>query len=162
MDDLSEDEKVAVKALERQGWKQGKIEEILSSGDEFTAQELKSGVKLYGFTSKGRGKDISKSAYWLDETSYKNVKSKFYKNGHWDKEGVKNYLALPCYNLANDVNRVQVTQSTTSVSAKIGKATELIKYTDKNGYTTGTLGKIMGGGGHQVTVSPSSLKQLSG
>ena len=162
MDDLAEDEKIAARIFKNQGWEGEKIEEILSSGGDFATQELKPGDNLYGFTSQGRGKDIGKSAYWLDEASFKDVERKFYKNGSWDKEGVKGYLALPCYNRANAINTVAITQPTTGVSSSIGRATELIKYTDKSGYTTGTLGKIMGGGGTQVTVVPTALKRLPG
>jgi len=56
----------------------------------------------------------------------------------------------------------EVTQHTTVVEAKVGKATELIQYTDDSGYSTGLMGKIMPGGGEQVTATPTVLKTLSG
>jgi hypothetical protein len=162
LDNLSPNEKAAAKALEKQGWKDNKIEEILSSGDNFTTKELKQGDKLYGFSSAGRGKDIKTSAYWLDEAGYQDVKSKYCTDGVWDKEGVKGYLALPCYNRADAIDVAEVTQTTTAVESKIGRATELVQYGNKSGSNTGLIGKIMGGGGNQVTVDPSAVKALPG
>ena len=160
---LSADETIAVKALEEQGWTPKKIKEVLSSGDNFKTKDLQPGDKLYGFNTAGHGKDIQSSAYWLDEVGYQDVKSKYFKEGVWDKEGVKNYLALPCYNKANAIDMAEVTQPTTVVEATIGKATELIQYIDNgSGYSTELMGKIMGGGGAQVTVAPAALKLLPG
>ncbi|MCF6258054.1 MAG: hypothetical protein L3K25_17445 [Gammaproteobacteria bacterium] len=51
---------------------------------------------------------------------------------------------------------------TTGIQSKIGKATELLRYDGADGYTTGTLGKIMGGGGQQITLDTSVLKLLPG
>lgn len=162
LNNLSPDEKVAAKALEEQGWKNHKIEEVLGSGDSFTTKELNRGDKLYGFNSVGRGKDVNTSAYWLDETGYQDVKSKYCKDRVWDKEGVKGYLALPCYNRADAIDVAELTQATTAVESKIGRATELIQYGNKNGSSTELMGKIMGGGGNQVTVNPSVVKALPG
>ncbi len=57
---------------------------------------------------------------------------------------------------------MEVTMPTTGIQSKIGKATELLRYDGADGYTTGTLGKIMGGGGQQITLDISALKLLSG
>ncbi len=83
----------------------------------------------------------------MDKDGFTDVEKRFFKQGHWDKEGVKDYLALPCFNRANAMMTVELTENQTAVKSTIGKATELLKYTGENGYTTGTLGKIMGGGG---------------
>jgi len=157
MTELAEDEKVAARALKNQGWDRDKIEQVLSSGDDFTTKELKLGDSLYGFDTQGREKNIQNSAYWLDEAGYQDVKANYYKNGICDKEGVKNHLALPCYNRASDISKVEVTETTTVVQSRIGKARELIQYTDKSGYTTGMLGKIMPGGGTQITAKTAVL-----
>ena len=90
------------------------------------------------------------------------VREKYFKQGHWDREGVKDYLALPCFNAASSIDVMEVIEPTTGIRAKIGKATELLRYDGADGYTTGTLGKIMGGGGHQITLDTSALKLLSG
>ena len=162
MDNLDEDEILANDELKRQGWKGKKVEEVLNSGNNFKIKNLEEGDKLYGFNTKGREKNIKSSAYWLDEDGFKRVQSKYYKNGQWDKEGVKNQLALPCFNRASDISTVELTQNTTVIESQVGKARELIQYTDKSGYTTGVLGKIMGGGGTQMTANPSVLAKITG
>ncbi|MGR5149936.1 hypothetical protein ACQKP8_25745 [Photobacterium alginatilyticum] len=157
---LSQSDKEAVKALSIQGWDYDMISQVLSSGDDsFKLNNIKAGDKLYGFTSKGWDKPIS-SAYWADETSFLDVKTKYFKNGKWDKEGVKNYLALPCYNKADSIDIAKITQDTTVVESQIGKATELLQYTGANGYTTGLKPKNMSGGGKQVTVDPNYIESI--
>ena len=59
-----------------------------------------------GFVTGGR--DIStldNKAYWLDKDGLADVETEFFRQGHWDREGVKGYLALPCFNRANDMVR---------------------------------------------------------
>ncbi len=90
----------------------------------------------------------------------KEVKEKYYRQGHWDKEGVKDYLALPCFNAASSIDVMEVTQPTTGIQSTIGKATELLRYDGADGYTTGTIGKIMGGGGSQITLNTATLTLL--
>ena len=160
MESLSREDAIARKALKGQGWDAKKTEQVLNSGDRFAAKELKPGDKLRSFDTNGKEKDLQKSAYWMDEAEFKNVESKFFKNGQWDKEGVKNHLALPCFNRATDVTTVQVTQPTTGLTSTVGKARELVKYTDSSGYTTGMIGKIMGGGGKQITVNPAHVTKV--
>lgn len=160
MENLSAGDKAAARALERQGWHAKKVEQVIKSSNGFTAKELKPGDKLHSFDTKGKEKDLQKSAYWMDEAEFKNVESKYFKNGQWDKEGVKNYLALPCFNRATDITTVQVTQPTTGLTSTVVKARELVKYTDSSGYTTGMLGKIMGGGGQQITVNPAHVTKV--
>lgn len=160
---LSPSEEIAKEGLIDQGaWKDAKIKQILESGGDFKIKELKTGDKVYGFNTAGKGKDLNTSAYWLDESGYQDVKKKFYREGAWDKEGVKNYLALPCFNRANAIDTAEITKSTTAVQSKIGKASEIIQYKGDNGYSTGILGKIMPGGGQQVTVDPKVLELVSG
>lgn len=160
MGNLSAEDKYAAKALERQGWKDKEITKVLNSGDNFTAKELQPGDKLHAFGTEGREKNIQTSAYWLDDAGFKDVQSKYYRDGQWDKEGVKNYLALPCFNRATDISTVQVTQHTTVVESRIVKARELIQYTEGSGYTTGMIGKIMPGGGKQITANPAVLANI--
>ena len=84
----------------------------------------------------------------------------------WDKKGVKGYLALPCFNRANEMISVELTEDQTEdqtvVKSTIGKATELLRYDGAEGDTTGTLGKIMGGGGTQISPNARKLTLLSG
>jgi len=157
---LSAEDRAANEALKEQQWDARQCEQILNSGDSFKVKELKQGDKLYGFTTQGVAKKAN-SSYWLDEGGYKDVKGKYYKDGTWDKEGVKNYLALPCYNRADSIDMAEVTRPTSVLEAKIGKATELIQYSEgSGGYSTGLMGKIMPGGGNQVTPSTSAIQLL--
>ncbi|MFW5444395.1 MAG: hypothetical protein ACKE51_08830 [Methylococcaceae bacterium] len=160
MDNLSEADTIAQKALRKQGWDDKTIKQILSSGESFRVKDLKKGDKLYGFSSDDYKKDVKNSAYWLDEEGYQEVKEKFYKQGHWDKEGVKNHLALPCYNKANHIDQAVLTESHTTVESTIGKATEMIQYKGEDGYNTSFLGKIMRGGGTQIANDPTKIKSI--
>jgi len=163
MRNLSPEDKVVREALKEQGWKEYKVEEILTSGDQFSLEKMDKGDKLYGFVTGGR--DIStldNKAYWLDEKSLADVETEFFRQGYWDKEGVKGYLALPCFNRANDMITVELTEDQTVVKSTIGKATELLRYDGADGYTTGILNKTMNGGGTQISPNARRLTLLSG
>lgn len=109
-------------------------------------------------------KNIKTSAYWLDESGYhyQEVQKTFFKDGVLNKDGVKNHLALPCFNRANSLHIVELTEKSTVVESTIGKASELIQYVDNSGYNTGLLGKIMPGGGTQITADPKNLIKFTG
>jgi len=163
MDNLSPEDKATRKALADQGWNEDKVEEVLESGNQFSLEKMEKDTTLYGFVTAGRDNSkLENKAYWLDKNGFSDVEDKFFKQGHWDREGIKDYLALPCFNRANDVITVELTESQTVVTSTIGKATELLKYTGENGYTTGTLGKIMGGGGTQISPDARKLQLISG
>ncbi|TDT43945.1 hypothetical protein DES49_0044 [Halospina denitrificans] len=159
MDDLSESEKQAVAQLEEQGWDEQKTREILGSGSDFRTKELQQGDKLYGVTSKGFAKNLETSPYWLDEEGFAELKDKHYRDGAWDREAVKNELALPCFNRADAIDIAEVTEPMNAVESEIGKATELISYTDSDG-STGLIPKMMSGGGTQLAPNPSKLKSV--
>ena len=152
MENLSAGDQAAKEMLLDQGRSEREIKQLLNSGNDFTGKELKRGDKLYGFDSQSNkyGAKKQESMYWLDDTGYRDVKAKFYKDGQWDKEGVKNHLALPCMNRADAIDMVEVTQPQTALQSTVGKAREQIAYT-KSDSTTGMLGKIMPGGGKQIT-----------
>ncbi|WP_432454836.1 hypothetical protein ACRRS0_05120 [Agarivorans sp. QJM3NY_29] len=157
LDNLSDADANAANLLEKQGWPEDKIEEVLSSGDNFRIKEIRAGDKLYGFNTKGFEKDLKTSAYWMDEAGLQQMKSKHYDGTNWDHEGVKNSMALPCFNRANTIEEVMVTKDQSIVESAIGKATELIQYSEANKYDTGLLGKIMPGGGTQIAADPTTL-----
>ncbi|BEU03748.1 hypothetical protein OAG1_25480 [Agarivorans sp. OAG1] len=157
LDNLSDADANAANLLEKQGWPEDKIEEVLSSGDNFRIKEIRAGDKLYGFNTKGFEKDLKTSAYWMDEAGLQQMKSKHYDGTNWDHEGVKNSMALPCFNRANTIEEVMVTKDQSIVESTIGKATELIQYSEANKYDTGLLGKIMPGGGTQIAADPTTL-----
>jgi len=162
MRNLSAEDKVARKAFKDQGWDKRKVTQILESGNSFTETPYQVGDKMYGFNTAGRLRNLDNSAYLLDETGMNEVKEKYFRQGHWDKEGVKDYLALPCFNSASTIDVMEVITPTSGVQSRISKATELLRYDGADSYTTGTIGKIMGGGGTQVTLDTSTLKLLSG
>jgi len=162
MDDLSVEEEAMKEMLTDQGWDEDKVKQVLESGDNFMETPYQRGDKMYGFNTAGRARNLDNSAYLLDEMGMKDVKEKYFRQGHWDKEGVKDYLALPCFNAANQIDVMEVTKPATGIQSTIGKATELLRYDGADGYTTGTLGKIMGGGGTQITLDTSALTLLPG
>ncbi len=160
MEDLSVEEETTKETLMDQGWDDYKVEQVLKSGDNFTETPYQAGDKVYGFNTAGRARNLDNSAYLLDEAGMKEVKEKYFRQGHWDKEGVKDYLALPCFNAASSIDVMEVTEPTTGIQSTIGKATELLRYDGADGYTTGTIGKIMGGGGRQITLNTATLTLL--
>ena len=160
MDNLSEEDDWAKESLLDQGWNDRKIKQVLESGHQFQAKSFQQGDRLYGFNSAGRARDVKNSAYLLDEAGYQEIKEKYYREGHWDKEGVKDYLALPCFNAASQVDEIVVTDATTGVQSRIGAASELLQYQRLDGSTTGMVEKAMSGGGQQVTVNPRHLQLL--
>ncbi len=162
MRNLSPEDKVVSEALKAQGWNEDKVEQILKSGNNFTETSYKEKAKMYGFNTAGHARNLDNSAYLLDETGMAYVKKEYFKRDHWDKEGIKNYLALPCFNAASQIDVMEVTKPTAGIQSTIGKASELLRYDGTDGYTTGTIGKIMGGGGTQITLDTSALKVLPG
>jgi len=162
MRNLSPEDRITREALKDQGWDDYKVEQVLKSGDDFTETSYQVGDRIYGFNTAGRARELNNSAYLLDEAGMEEVKSKYFKQGHWDKEGVKDYLAFPCFNAASQIDVMEVTKPTTGIQSTIGKATELLRYEGTDGYSTGTIGKIMGGGGTQATLDISALKLLPG
>jgi len=163
MRNLSPEEVVARKVFKNQGWNEDKIEEILTSGDQFNLKEMTKGDRLYSFTTAGRNNSVLKDkAYWLDSDSLADVESEFFRKGHWDREGVKGYLALPCFNRANEMITVELTEDQTVVKSTIGKATELLRYDGIDGYTTGIMSKTMNGGGIQIAPNARKLILIPG
>jgi len=110
MRNLSPEDDVVEKALEKQGRDEDKVEQVLKSGDDFTETPYQVGDKMYGFNTAGRARKLDNSAYLLDEAGMNDMKEKYFKQGHWDKESVKDYLALPCFNQASTIDVMEVTQ----------------------------------------------------
>lgn len=158
---LNQKEKEVLLQLKDQGRTLEDIKQLLSSGDEFEIVELSAGDQLYGFDSLNHteGKPQN-SMYWTNREGYLDVKTRFYKNEIWDKEGIKNYLALPCYNRADTIDITEVTKPQIAIRSKIGLATEQIAYINSD-YTTGMMGKIMPGGGSQITPDAKCLSPVS-
>jgi len=162
MDDLAEDEELAKEELLDQGRTEEDIEQVIGSGNSFEIKNLQKGDKLYGFdTSTNKyGAKKQDSMYWLDEAGYNNVKKEYYNNGQWNKEGVKNFLALPCMNRADVIDVATVTEDQQAIESTVGIAREQIAYT-RTDYSTGMLGKIMPGKGIQITPDPSKTSAVT-
>lgn len=159
MKNLDKDQQEAVKIFKAQGRDKDLQKQILNSGHNFKNRPLEAGDKLYGFTTKGFGKSQN-SAYWLDEQGMRDIRSKFYKNNQWDKGGVKNYLALPCFNMANDIVEATVTKQHKAISSTVDTANEHLGYLSKNGIKVKIKNNIMPGGGTQITPNPNFIEKI--
>jgi len=127
------------------GFPKKDIAGTVESGSHFKGYAFKVGDKLYKFTGNGY---IPKpdNPYFLDEKGLEDVMEKFGKpDGTWDNWGVKNYLALPCSNLANSITKYPVNSENNGLSSTINPATEDYFV----GGTDGTLSML--GGGTQLT-----------
>ncbi|MFT3783822.1 MAG: hypothetical protein QM790_17570 [Nibricoccus sp.] len=156
MNNLSPEEEQTRDALKKQGRKDRELQEqLLSSADSFEVTEAKKGDFLYGFTSSGRPKGQN-SMYWMSEKDYTAVKAKHCKDGVWNREAVKNELALPCYNRANSIVKCEVLEDHTAIRSHIGPATERVSYSN-DAFSSGMYTKPMPGGGYQYTPSASKI-----
>ncbi len=159
-EDESATRKAAKRQLKKQGWGDKKIREILDSGNSFQAMVLEPGDKLYGFTTEGIPKELEKSPYWTDEASLQELATRHFRDGAWDREQIKEELALPCYNRANAIDIAEVTETQVAVKSTINPASELLQYTDTKGNQTELMSKTMNGGGTQIAPDPRKLKSV--
>jgi hypothetical protein len=114
-----------------------------SKPGSFKDVELKKGDKLYAFTTTDKSKDPN-SVFWMNKEQYQDVKSKFYNpaTGEWDRAGIKQYSALPCFNKVDSFVTGQVRETHVGTSAVIGEASETVIYND-----VPTKHVMYGGGG---------------
>ena len=61
------------------------------------------------------------------------MKRRFYRDGVWDRQGVKDYLALPCKNRADALDMVEVAEEHTLVKSTIVGAREKVRYIAEDG-----------------------------
>lgn len=163
LDNLSAEDMKVAKALEAQGRSENEIVELLSSstGKNPIVGPVNKGDKFYGFQTEGIPKSPD-NKYWLDEAAFKDVESKYFKDGAWDKDGVKNYLALPCVNSANSIVTAEAQKTGSALHTTIGKATEELPFIQSGSGVVENVAKIMSGGGTQVTPDPDLLKIIPG
>ena len=139
-------------------WNDDKIGQVLDSGSNFGTKNYAVGDNVYKIGNASLDPNTP-SPYILDQ----NGMNQLVDNGYVDNSlnvtnpaGVKQYLALPCYNMAQNVFQGQVTAPTTGVTSQINSATELFNLDDGTGAVTeGKL--LMTGGGSQVSFPPSAL-----
>lgn len=151
----------ATDILTEQGREKDRGLEVLNSGRDFQPVELKEGDPLYGFISEG-GTKSAYSPYWLDQNGFNDAQSKFYDSGSgtWDRQGLKDYLALPCANQANNIVSTNVTADHTGLASTVNTATENITYVTSDGTAIPGYG-IMPGGGAQTTPAIGKIGAIS-
>ena len=87
------------------------------------------------------------------------MKRRFYRDGVWDRQGVKDYLALPCKNRADALDMVEVAEEHTLVKSTIVGARERVTYFGADGAVV-ELRHEMNGGGTQVFPDPNKLGEV--
>jgi hypothetical protein len=146
MDRLSASDQQAAMLLQGGGYSPGKTEQILNSGENFVPRQFKHGEPMYAFDSADYvGKDAD-SPFWLDQTSFDNVQAKFERDGVWDRQGVKDYLALPCFNKADGIVQGMVARDCVGVESTVGTATENVSYIAADGTVVPGAPSLPGGG----------------
>lgn len=161
MNRLSAADKAAAKKLRAGGYDGKKINEILNSGDNFSVSSGKKGDPMYGFSSKGYPKG-SDSPYWTDKANFESVKQRHYnpKTGEWNRAGVKNELALPCYNRADAIFKGALSEDQPLVISKINPATETVQHVSPDGTVVQTFKRSMTGGGTQIAPKLTGVTDI--
>lgn len=158
---LSESDQQAAKILEGAGYSRPKIQQVLNSGREFAPRQLKQGEPMYAFDSADYvGKD-GDSPFWLDQSGFDDVRAKFERDGVWDRQGVKDYLALPCFNKADGIVQGTVARDCVGIESTVGPATENVSYTALDG-TVVPGAPSLPGGGLQLSPPVGSILPLGG
>ncbi len=156
MSRLSASDARASEILQEGGFSRDKTRQVLNSGKDFTPRPFAKGEPLYAFDSADYvGKDAD-SPFWLDRTAFDDVQSKFQRDGVWDRQGVKDYLALPCFNKADGIVQGTVTRDCVGVQSTVGPATENVSYIAADG-TVVRGAPSMPGGGQQLSPPVGSI-----
>ena len=159
------DQRMAFKQLGSQldssgnaAWNDDKIKQVLDSGSDFTTKSYAPGDNLFKIGNANLD-PATPSPYLLDQNGMNTLIDKGYVSQDMqvlDPAGVKQGLALPCYNAAQSVFQGQVTQPATGVVSRISPAHEL--FSVDNGVGGVTEGQVlMTGGGSQVSLPPSAV-----
>jgi hypothetical protein len=146
MANLSPADKMAAETLKNQGRNPLSIKQVLDSGRDFKLREFQKDQKLYGFDSTGGPGKSPYSPYWLDEKSFREMELKHKKDGAWDRQGVKNELALPCANRADGIVEAKVLEDHVGVESTVGPATENVTYRAADGTVIERSLSLPGGG----------------
>ncbi|WP_234732401.1 hypothetical protein [Acidocella facilis] len=139
-------------------WDDDKIDQVLNSGSNFGTKDYSVGDNIYKLQNLGYNPDTP-SPYILDQNGMNQLINQGYVDENLNvtnAAGVKQYLALPCYNMAQTVFQGQVTAPTTGVTSQINSASELFNLDNgAGGVDEGKL--LMTGGGSQVSLPPSAV-----
>ena len=152
LNNLSPADTAARRTMAASGYDLTMQKQVLNTGDDFTIQKGTAGDKMYGFSSSDpKFAKTPSSAYWMDEPTYQATQNQFQDptTGEWDSAGVKNNLALPCYNDANTVYQGTLTSDQPLVQSTIGPAQETVTYGNPDGSST-VFSRTMTGGGVQI------------
>ena len=159
------DQRTAINQLQSQldssgnpAWDDDKIDQILNSGSKFGTNDYSAGDNIYKIQNLGYNPDTP-SPYILDQNGMNQLINQGYVDENLNvtnAAGVKQYLALPCYNMAQTIFQGQVTAPTTGVTSQINSASELFNLDNgAGGVDEGKL--LMTGGGSQVSLPPSAV-----
>ena len=159
MDNLDADQQKVQRFLKAQGRLGDEIRQIMKSGTEYRVVEMKAGQILFGFTSRGYPKE-GDNPYWSDNAEGERLQAKYYHNGVWDKQGVKDELALPCKNRANAICITILQQDCKVLAAKINPAAENTFYYRQYPGEVIEVPGTMPGGGMQCTPPQSALGKI--
>ncbi len=156
---LTADQKRAINNLRAQGWNSDKIDQVLNSGSNFNIKPLNPGDPVFKIGNTGLDPAASPSPYLLDGDSYNSLVDQGYIGNDGtilDRAGIKQSLALPCYNLAETIVSGAIKTPTTAVVSDINPASELFTLIDGTGTPlSGQL--LMNGGGSQAAIDPSAI-----
>jgi len=164
MDDLSPADAAAARAMERGGWSADTRKQVLDSGRDFDVPQARQGDPMYKFSSAGRDESTSPpSAYYTDEAGYRALAAKHQDpvTGQWNGRGVKNDLALPCYNTADAVWRGHLTTDQPLPRSTINPASETVTHLNPDGSVASVFQREMAGGGTQFTPASGTVGGLS-
>lgn len=164
VNNLSPADQDAADAMERAGWDGNTQAQVLNSGDNFSVVDGKAGDPMYKFSSAGRDEASgAPSAYYTDQAGFDNLQDKYYDGAtnSWDSPGIKNELALPCYNSANSVWRGTLGSDQPLTSSTINPATETVTMMNPDGSVSSVFQRTMQGGGGQITPAKGGVVGLA-
>ena len=156
---LTKAEATAAKVMRDQKRPAFQIRQVLESGENFQVQPIHVGDRLHKFVNAG-DRVSSRSAYWVDDATFKSLESKYFRDGKWDSQGVKNELAIPCFNAADQVVTAEVTRDHSIVRSTILSAEDTAYQKTLDGAWT-TTAKQYSGGASQVTPDPSAISVVA-
>jgi len=150
-------DQIAANRLCSFGYSERKQYEITNSGYDYREKWLGK-ERLYRFSSyayetdptKSKDRKKDKGTYWLTKVDYKSIKRECCVAGKWDREKVKQRLALPCFNRADCVVEAIVTEPHSAEYARIASCHEGLIYLMNNGDSYEYKNKPLGGGGYQT------------
>ena len=164
MENLSPADSAAADAMDRGGWDAKMQDQVLNSGDGFGVRQGAQGEPMYKFSTAGRDEaSAPDSAYYADQAGFDQLKADHYDatTDTWDGKGVKNDIALPCYNSADTVWTGTLNSDQPLVTSTTNPATETVTTTNADGSPADVFQRTMPGGGGQVTPAKGGVGGLA-